>query len=91
MSDYTIIKNQRIRKKICDLMSNMLDNPDDSGIYPTSEFMSKMEDFCLELRYEAMGWTWAEACTELDAGRDPRKYNQANLIPNSAELDGEKR
>ena len=47
--DYTIIKNDKIRSKICKLMSAMLDNPDDSGIYPTSEFMSKMEDYCISL------------------------------------------
>lgn len=81
--DYTIIKNMRIRTKICDLMSAMLYNPDEYGIYPTSEFMSKMEDFCLELRHEAMGWTWAQACVLLDNKKDPRKYDQANLIPDA--------
>lgn len=48
MVDYTLIKNERIRTKICDLMSEMLDNPDEHGIYPTSRFMSKMENFILE-------------------------------------------
>ena len=47
MTEYTIIKNPRIRTKICDLMSEMLDNPDEHGIYPTSRFMSKMEDFII--------------------------------------------
>jgi len=84
MSRYTIIKNHRIRTKICELMSEMLDNPDEHGIYPTSEFMSKMEDFCLELRHEAIGWTWAEACCLLDNDADPRKYEQGNLITDSA-------
>ncbi len=41
MNDFTVIKDQRIRTKVCKLMSDMLDNPDDCGIYPTSEFMSK--------------------------------------------------
>lgn len=48
--DYTIIKDNRIRTKICELMSEMFDNPDKYGIYPTSKFMSKMEDFVLEER-----------------------------------------
>ncbi len=88
MTDYTVIKNKRIRKKVCDLMSAMLDNPDKYGIYPTSEFMSKMEDYCLELRHEVIGWTWAQACILLDQGKDPRKYDQANLIPGAtADLD----
>ena len=84
------IKNQRIRTKICDLMSDMLDNPDEDGIYPTSKFMSEMEEFCLELRHEAMGWTWAEACRLLDEGINPRECNQAGLIPNATrDLDKE--
>ena len=46
--DYTVIKDERIRSKVCELMSEMLDNPDEHGIYPTSRFMSKMEDFIIE-------------------------------------------
>ena len=46
--DYTVIKNMPIRTKICELMSEMLDNPDEYGIYPTSKFMSQMEDFIIE-------------------------------------------
>lgn len=79
-SDYTVIKNDRIRTRICDLMSAMLNNPDKHGLFPTSEFMSKMEDYCLELRHEAIGWTWAEACNILDSNNDPRQHDQAGLI-----------
>ena len=78
--DYTIIKDQRIRKKICDLMSEMLDNPDENGIYPTSKFMWFMEQYVLDTRLEAIGWTWAEACVILDSGKDPRKHDEANLL-----------
>ena len=52
MRDYTVIRDDRIRGKICELMSEMLDNPDEHGIYPTSKFMSKMEDFILEEKAE---------------------------------------
>ena len=48
MKDYTKIRNEEIRSKICELMSEMLDNPDDCGIYPTSKFMSKMEDYIID-------------------------------------------
>jgi len=48
MTDYTEIRDDRIRTVICDLMSEMLDNPDEYGIYPTSRFMWKMENFILE-------------------------------------------
>ncbi len=86
------IKNNRIRTKICDLMSDMLNNPvvNEHGIYPTTKFMSAMEDFCLELRHEAIGWTWAQACCLLDVGTDPRKYDQADLLSDAKrDLDKE--
>ncbi|MCP3683895.1 MAG: hypothetical protein GY861_14525 [bacterium] len=90
VNEYTKIKNDRMRTKICKLMSEMLDDPDAGGIYQTSRFMSKMESFCLELRHEAIGWTWATACALLDKEKDPRKYNQGNLITDSAkDLDKE--
>lgn len=47
--DYTDIRDPVIRNKICELMSEMLDNPDQSGIYPTSRFMWKMETYILDL------------------------------------------
>lgn len=46
--DYTEIRDEKIRGKICELMSEMLDNPDENGIYPTSRFMWKMETYILE-------------------------------------------
>lgn len=45
--DYTEIRDERIRSKICELMSEMLDNPDKYEIYPTSKFMWEMETFIL--------------------------------------------
>lgn len=45
--DYTEIRDSRIRGVICELMSEMLDNPDEYGIYPTAQFMWKMESFIL--------------------------------------------
>lgn len=48
--DYTEIRNNGIRTKICELMSEMLDNPDEHGLYPTSKFMWKMESYILEKR-----------------------------------------
>ncbi len=45
---YTVVRNERIRGNICELMSEMLDNPDENGIYPTSRFMWQMETFILD-------------------------------------------
>ncbi len=48
MVDYTEIRDGRIRTEICRLMSEMLDNPNEHGIYPTSKFMWEMETFILK-------------------------------------------
>jgi len=86
--NYTKIKNKKIRTEIYKLMSDMLDNPDETGIYPTAKFMSEMEDYCLKIRHEAIGWTWAKACTQLDKGKDPREHEQSILITDAnADLD----
>ena len=53
MPDYTEIRDDRIRSKICELMSEMLDNPDENGIFPTSRFMWEMETFILDEIEEA--------------------------------------
>ena len=45
--DYTDIRDDRIRSEICDIMSEMLDNPLECGLYRTSKFMWKMETFIL--------------------------------------------
>ena len=50
--DYTEIRDEKVRTEICKLMSEMLDNPDEIGIYPTSEFMWKMETYILNTRHD---------------------------------------
>jgi len=39
--DYTEIRDDEVRSAVCRIMSEMLDNPDEYGIYPTSRFMWK--------------------------------------------------
>ena len=53
--DYTEIKDQEVRGEICKFMSEMLDDPDKHGIYPTSRFMWKMERYILAMRKELGG------------------------------------
>lgn len=45
--DYTEIRDTEIRGTICRLLTHMLDNPDEHGIYPTSQFMWEMETYIL--------------------------------------------
>ena len=61
------------RKAICKIMSAMLDNPDEHGIYPTSKAYDELESLVMAARIEAIGWTHADACCALDKGKDPRK------------------
>lgn len=60
------------RTEICNIMSEMLDNTDSSGIYQTKIAYDKLEDLVEKARIEAMGWTHADDCNDVDCGRDPR-------------------
>ena len=51
--DGSEIQDDRVRSVVCELMSEMLDNPDTCGIYPTSEFMWRTEQFILNAISEA--------------------------------------
>ena len=63
--DYTEIRDDRIRGEICRIMSEMLDNPDEHGIYPTSKFMWEMETFILK-EQAALQATIAQQAEEID-------------------------
>jgi len=38
-----------IRSRICQIISEMLDNPDKLGIYPTTECYDKLEEWIKEI------------------------------------------
>jgi len=63
------------RKIICDIISDMLDNPNEHEIYPTSTAYTRLEHYIEQVRSQALGWMHAEACTTLDRGDDPRLMN----------------
>jgi len=68
------------RTAICNIISEMLDNPDEHGIYPTSTCFTKLEMYIESQRLEAIGWANADACSALDKGKDPRIMDVSNLI-----------
>ena len=68
------------RTEICDIISEMLDNPDKVGIFPTGTAYTKLELYVEAQRTEAIGWTWAKACTLLDKGSDPRTHETPKLL-----------
>ena len=78
--------SEKDRIKICEIISNMLDNPDEHEIYPTSKAYSELEAYVEEVRMEAIGWTYAYYCSSLDEGIDPRKTLVPEIIK-AAEKD----
>ncbi len=68
------------RTTICNIISEMLDNPGECDIYPTSTAYTKLEHYIEGVRAEAIGWTHADACTDLDKGNDPRLQNVLDML-----------
>ena len=68
------------RNEICKIISNMLDNPDASGIYHTSTAYTALELYIIRQRMEAIGWCYSYCCNLLDNGKDPRTVEVPTLI-----------
>ena len=68
------------RAAICDIISEMLDEPDGHGIYRTTRAYNKLEDLLKAARMQALGWTWTEACIRTDEGQDIRRDEIPSLI-----------
>jgi len=68
------------RTAICNIISDMLDKPDDCDIYPTSTAYTRLEHYIEGVRAEAIGWTHADACVTLDKGQDPRTQNVPDIL-----------
>jgi hypothetical protein len=60
------------RKKINEIISEMLDNPDECGIYPTGRAYDKLEEYIESVRVLALGWMHADCCILLNKSLDPR-------------------
>lgn len=68
------------RTEICKIISKMLDNPSDIGIYLTTEAYNSLEQYIEGVRAEAIGWTHADNCIDLDKGKDPRKKIMPEML-----------
>lgn len=71
---------EKDRAEICKIISEMLDSPDDAGIYPTTRAYDKLEEYIHAQRMEALGWMHAEACVNADEGCDPRTREVPEII-----------
>jgi len=74
------------RKAICDIINNMLNGRDEDGVYPKAIAYDRLEALVHGARCEAIGWTHADACTDLDKGKDPRKKIVPEMLER-AEVD----
>lgn len=83
-----------IRKEVCNIISEMLDNPGECEIYPTTRAYDKLESFIraelARARREAIGYMYAEACAMLDKGEDIRTVEFPELAEKAiAALDAD--
>jgi len=68
------------RTMICNIISEMLDNPDENGIYSTTKAYDALEKYIEGVRAEAIGWTYADACISLDNKKDYRKIEPSSIL-----------
>jgi len=60
------------RTAICTIISDMFEDVDENGIYPTTRAFGRLKTYIEGVRAEAIGWTHADMCVALDKGEDPR-------------------
>jgi hypothetical protein len=68
------------RTEIYKAISEMLDNPDKYGIYPTTDCFDRLERYCEKVRAEAVGWAYAYACTMVDNEIDIRETEAPKIL-----------
>lgn len=68
------------RKVICRIISEMLDNPDDCGIYPTTKCYDSLEQYINSVRYQSIGWMFEYACQLANEGRDIKKVGVSEIM-----------
>jgi len=68
------------RTKIREIIGGMFLHRDDFGNYPSSVACTNLECYIKEVRIEAIGWAYADACAVLNSGRDPRLQESLDLL-----------
>ena len=78
------------RLAICRIINDMLGIQESHGVSPTStactrpeyyiEGISALESYIEMVRSEAMGWTHADDCVDLDNNKDPRLKNVPDML-----------
>lgn len=70
---------EKDRVIIYDIINEMLENPD-NGIYDITKALDKLETLAHDRRIEAIGWTHADDCVDLDKGNDPREKELPEML-----------
>ncbi|MCP4256844.1 MAG: hypothetical protein GY774_04855 [Planctomycetes bacterium] len=78
------------KEAISNVITRMLENPTEEGIYPTSTAFIALEHYIENQRLQAIGWMHTKACDLLDTGSDPRTI-EVRLINEQAVKDLEDR
>ena len=73
------------QERVTKIIDKMLDDARRKGIYQTEECITELTELLSEVRHEAMGYTWTEACSQYDKGMDPRNYTIPILIAKANE------
>lgn len=71
---------ERDRTKICKIISKMLDNPDEHGLYPTGTAYTELELYIIKERIMAIGCTMANLFSSLDKNEDPRLKDMTEIL-----------
>ena len=69
------------RSVICKTINRMLENPDDSGIFPMSTAHITLEHYIESVRSDAIAQTHVKICGMMDeSGEDPRLMDVGILL-----------
>ncbi len=67
------------RKIISNIIDEML-APNNVGMYDTQTACDKLETYLTARIFQAIGWTHADSCVDLDEGIDPRNKNVGEML-----------
>ncbi len=70
----------RDRSEIVGILKDMNDSKEFCEIHPNTVAINKLEQYVEKERAEAIGWTYAEACTLADGGRDIRRVEVPSIL-----------
>jgi hypothetical protein len=73
------------RAKICEIISEMLDNPNKIGIYPTAKAYDELEQYIDKIRAESLGYAYGFCCALLEKGDDLRTLEVPILLDQAIE------